>query len=320
LTTWVLGLDVSGNTCVVATEGSGLAIFDVRPATPLPLGSLRHALHLFNVLISGSLVYAACGKDGILVADISDPSNPKRKGLSPVGPSCYDVTGPVIGNSSFVSLGVNGMTLVDLTDPRNMVFGTINYLRPTPPLGADFDLDVLRTNMDNAADSRGKIKEELLYVHALLKAKQVDGTLDFETFEGIVVVIQGSPGRGQSSLYNQVSASRQKVQFRNKKSPIWLPGHSEARNRTTWGRKAHELGHWFGVPDVYEQRRNNGTILEGTAMSWNMAGKHDLGPLFSGKQADNMQLFTASNIERRRWSPTTRPHPEHFDIVAHGAA
>jgi hypothetical protein len=106
-----------------------------------------------------------------LVADIPDLSSPRQKGLSPAGPSCYDVTGPVAGNSSFVSLGVNGVMLVDLTDPTHMVFGTIQCLRAAPPLGTYFDLDALRTDLDNAADSKGLTKGDLLFVHALLQAK-----------------------------------------------------------------------------------------------------------------------------------------------------
>jgi hypothetical protein len=65
---------------------------------------------------------------------------------------------------------------------------------------------------------------------------------------------------------------------------------------------------------------NNDTILEGTAGLWDMADEHDLGPLFSGNQAAHMQLFTESNIARRRWRPTIAAGPERFEIIAHGAA
>ena len=69
---WALGLDVVGNTCVVGTDGSGVAIFDVTAGNPTPQGNEKHALRVFNVRLAGNRVYGAAGADGIVVIDISD--------------------------------------------------------------------------------------------------------------------------------------------------------------------------------------------------------------------------------------------------------
>jgi hypothetical protein len=317
---WVLGVDVSGSTCVLATDGSGLAVFDVSAAAPVPKGNLKDALHLFSARLSGNLAFAACGSDGILIADISDPTNPKRLALTPTGSSSYDFTPPVAGSYSVVALGGSGVAPADLSDPKHPRLGNENYLTSTPPLGGDWDLGALRANLNNAANSTGKLKGDALFVHALLGAKTADPGLDFNNFDGFVVVIHGFPGRGQSSLYNSVTFEGQSVSFAEQKGIIWLPSHISPGVRTTWGRKAHEVGHWFVMPDIYTEWYEDGTVLVGDAADWDMAGSHDLGPLFSGHQADHMQVFDSSKIARRTWSPSTAPAPETFEIVAHGAA
>jgi hypothetical protein len=93
---WAMGVDVAGNTCVVATDGSGLAIFDVSGLNPSPRGNNKDALHLFSVRIQGNLVYAAAGSDGVLVVDIADPTNPALASLKPTGSACYDVAVSVL--------------------------------------------------------------------------------------------------------------------------------------------------------------------------------------------------------------------------------
>jgi hypothetical protein len=325
---WVLGVDVSGTTCVVATDGSGLGVF-ISGLVPQPKGNLKDALHVFNVRISGSRVYAACGSDGILIADISDPTAPKRLALSPTGSACYDITPPIADNFCVMALGGSGIADVGITDPKSPNIGLENYLTSTPPLGGDWDLSALRTNLNNAADSRGKIKGDALFVHALLGAQTANPGLNLNSFEGFVVVIHGLPGRGQSHLAGSVSFEGRTIAFPEAKGFIWLPSHTAPDQRTTWGRKAHEVGHWFkgwGVngtevmPDIYTEWYEDGTVLTGNAEFWDMAGQVDPGPLFSGHQADALRLFDPPKIARRTWSPSAAPVPETFEIAAHSAS
>jgi CARDB protein len=170
------------------------------------------------------------------------------------------------------------------------------------------------------ADSRGKSKGYLLHVDALLGAKAVNPGLNLDAFEGFVIVINGMPGRGQSGLHSEVTAEGKTVKFAETKGIIWLPSHTSAGNRTTWGRKAHELGHWFDMPDIYTEWFENGTVKTGDAEFWDLAGQSGQGALFSGRQADHMRLFDAANIARRRWLPSIPPGPEEFEIAAHGAS
>jgi hypothetical protein len=308
---FAMGIDVAGNTCVVATDGSGLAVFDVAGPAPLPRGNNKDALRLFNVRLAGSLAYAAAGSDGILVVDVGNPASPVKTALVPTGAACYDFApGP---GFAVAALGASAVAPVDLADPKKPLLGVSNFLTCTPPLGGDYDLSILRSNLKNAINSSGLLKGEVLMVHALQGAKSLNPGIVFNDFEGFIVILQGSPGRGQSWKANSVTHQGQTVSFPEQKGLIWLASHA------TWGRKAHEAGHWFGMPDIYTFKFDDGTIISGDAESWDMAGKHDLGPLFSGHQSDMMQLFDPSNVIRRTWNPSTGPTTESFDISAHDA-
>src|SRR5205085_3116799 len=139
---------------------------------------------------------AACGADGLLIADVADLNAPKVLALTPTGFACYDVTPPVAGSYSVVALGAGGIAPADVSDPKAPLLGIENYLTSTPPLGGDWDLAALRTNLNTAANSRGLIKGDALFVDALNGAKAASPGLDLGAFEGIIVVIQGLPGRG----------------------------------------------------------------------------------------------------------------------------
>ena len=290
---FAMGVDVIGTTCVVATDGGGLAVFNVAGATPMPRGNNKDALRLFNVRCAGTLAYAAGGPDGILVVDVADPANPVKVALTPTGSACYDFApGP---GFAVAALGASGVAPVDLADPKKPLLGFTNFLTSTPPLGGDYDLSILRTNLKNAINSSGSMKGQALMVHALQRVKAVNPGLDLNQFEGYIVVLQGSPGRGQSWPANGVTHQGQTVNFPEQKGLIWLAGHA------AWGRKAHEMGHWFKMVDIYTHKFDNGTIIAGDAELWDMAGKHDSGPLFSGHQSDLMGLFDPANVARRTW-------------------
>lgn len=308
---WVVGQDVTGGTCVVATDGNGLAIFDVSGPTPVPKASIKDVLRLHGARIFGTLAYVACGSDGLMIVDVAAPAVPVRLATKPTGGSCYDVAGTL--TSAVLSLGGNGVAPGDASDPKHPLLGIENFLTATPPLGGDPDLAALRINLTNAINSQGLMKGFALIVHGLLEAKAVNPGIDFDAFEGFVVVIQGSLGRGQSWTSSGESFDGKSVSFAEEKGLIWLA------SRSAWGRKAHEVGHWFGMPDIYSEWYDGGTFLSGDAAAWDLAGNHDEGPLFSGKQANHMQLFDGANVVRREWDPSAGPTNEPFDIVAHGA-
>jgi hypothetical protein len=151
---WVLGVDVRGNTCVVATDGGGLGTFDVSGPTPAPKGQLKDALQVFNVRLAGSIAYAAAGADGMLIVDVSNPSKPTRLSLTATGRACYDITPPLVASAAVLSLGGSGVVAADFSDLAHPLIGLPKQLSSTPPLGGDYDLAALRTNLNKRRFAR----------------------------------------------------------------------------------------------------------------------------------------------------------------------
>ena len=316
---WVMGLDVVGTTCVVATDGDGLHVFDVSGAVPVIKGIERSVLRLHSVTLVGTTAYGTGADQGLVIWDVADPANPKlvstHVGAPGPGYDCYGVAAG--GGNAYLSLGGKYLQVVglgDLAHPTDR--GGIN-LTGTFIFGSNPNLGGLRESLRNAIVYQDLIKHDALHLHALQGLKAITPALDFESFEGFVVVLNGPFGRAQSSNpanITQTSFEGQTIKFQSAKGRLWLATDS------SWGRKAHELGHWFLMPDIYTEKYDNGTMLAGDAEHWDLAGEVDDGALFSGAQADHMQLFDGANVARRSWDPGGGSTSESFEIIAHDAA
>lgn len=307
---WVMGLDVAGTRCVAATDGRGLATFDVSGLAPVHRANEQTALNLHAVSLTGTTAYAAAGSQGMHVVDVTNLGAPAVRKTVATTRACYGVA--VSGTRAWLSVGGKVIVPADVADPANPSLGGELVLTGSFIFGADPDLATYRTNLKNANDSHGKLKTQGLFVDAIERAPlPAPGVA---AYEGVCVVVLGAPGRAESWTANQVAENDRRIGFQNAKGLIWLA------SRAHWGRKAHEIGHWFGMVDIYEEQFDDGTLIKGTAAPWCMSGNHDTGPLFSGQEADRMQLYDSVNVERRSWNPAGGPSVERFDIVAHGTS
>ena len=307
---WVMGLDVEGSTCVAATDGRGLATFDVSGGPPVHRGRELGALNLHAVELVGTTAYAAAGAQGLHVVDVSDLASPRRLKTVATTRPCYAVA----ISGAFAWLGIGGKVMVDadISDPANPRLGSIEHqLTGTFLFGGDPDVGALRQDIKNASDSHGKLKTDGLFIDAIQAAALPPPGVD--PFKGLCVVLHGFPGRGASQPKSQVTENDRTIAFTpDAKGLIWLASNAH------WGRIAHEIGHWFGMPDNYEEEVDDGTLIKGDAANWCMSGNHDLGPLFAAKEADRMSLYDSSNVVRRRWNPAAGASVEPFVVVAHG--
>jgi hypothetical protein len=74
------------------------------------------------------------------------------------------------------------------------------------------------------------------------------------------------------------------------------------------GRIAHEIGHWLGMDDIYEDKLDTGEIVPGTAQAFCLSGSHDAEPLFAGREIhDTMHVLDASAPAIRRCARGRRP-------------
>jgi hypothetical protein len=287
---WVMGLDVSGTTCVAATDGAGLVIIDVGVGGPTLAGKQLDILRLHAVSLSGTTAYTAAGAQGLHIVDVTNPVAPATRSTVITSRACYGVT--IAGTRGWLSVGGKVIQPVDVTDPTAPLLGAEVDLTGYFLFGSDPDLTALRNNLTNAVNSVGKSKGDRLIFDAIEKAHATVSIHDPARYQGILVVILGSTGRAESKTTNQIDDGGRTLRFPEAKGVVWLPGDA------SWGRRAHEIGHWFGMRDIYEEQLDNGTFLRGTAAQWDMAGSHDQGPLFSGREALRMQLFETDNGSR----------------------
>ena len=304
---WVMGLDADAGACAAATDGNGLAVFTVAAGTLTAAGTERGVLRLHGVRLLGRTACCAGADKGVHLVDLSNPAVPVALATVATARPCYDVAPD--GPWALLGLGARTVAPIGLADPRTPQLGGELHLFATPPFGVDVDIAALRTNLANVTNNHGKLKTERLYVDALRAAAALG--LDVNAPVGIVVVIAGSAGRGASHTTNKVGVPGDEWTFPDTKGVIWLAGGAY------WGRRAHEIGHWFAMPDIYEEWFDDGRFLAGTAAPWCMAGNHDGGPLFSAREAIRMKLFKPENIAFLKWNPAGGPTVDTFDLVAH---
>ena len=313
---WVMGVDVSGTLCAVATDGDGVHLYDVTNPVPAARGVNRAVVRTHAVDLDGGLAYVAAGDGGLRILDVSNPMTPTQVGQLTTAAPAYDVV--VVAGHAYLSSGADTLAIVDVTTPATpAVQGSLEVASPfTVP---DPDLTRLRDDLSTAQNLQALTQRRGALMVDAFRAAQSAGH-DLNAFHGLIVVVNGPFLRGQSWTSNQVRREdgTDSVAFTDAKGLIYMATNAH------WGRKAHEIGHWLGMWDIYTEWFADGTLNPGTAAPWDLAGNHDLGPLFSGHQIHQvMQFFQTTmpndNVVERTWSPTAVPMNETFDIVAHDA-
>jgi hypothetical protein len=117
---------VSGNYAYVADgENTGLRVIDVsNPTNPREVGYFDIFGFTYGVYVSGNYAYVANGIGyaigggnvvGLVVIDVSNPSNPRKVGHFGTSDATWDVY--VSGNYAYVANGVLGLRVIDVSDP-----------------------------------------------------------------------------------------------------------------------------------------------------------------------------------------------------------
>jgi hypothetical protein len=314
LGSWVMDVDVSGTLCAVATDGDGLHLFDISGAAPIEQSTFRSALRLRGVTLAGTEALVAAEESGLLLLDVSNPANPAKSGSVTTSLPAFTVTASgttaFIGAGSFKLTSVNIATVASPTVIRSDDVGG----------GTDLDLNGLRDQLRIASDSQALVKDgDVLMLDALAagQATLPSGTT-VNDFQGFIVMINGPFLRGQSWTTGGFSRNARSLQFNETKGVIYLSPVS------TWGRFAHEIGHWLGMWDIYTEWYSDGTYLPGSAADWCLSGNHDLEPLFCAHQIhEKMRFFDLVtpnvNVVELDWSPTAPGLNQTYEIVAHDA-
>ena len=96
---------------------------DEGPETEMELaGSYGTPDRAMGVTVSGNYAYVAAGYSGLMVMDVSDPTNPTRVGVVHVWDEnsiAYADDVVVSGNYAYVAAGYGGLWVLDVSDPTN---------------------------------------------------------------------------------------------------------------------------------------------------------------------------------------------------------
>ena len=306
---WVTGVDVAGNTCVVATDGDGLHVFEITAGGALFRAAFRNVLRLRAVQLVGNLAFLAANTAGLVIVDVSNLAAPAQKGQLATTKPCFNVA--VSGSEAILALGALVLLSVSVSNPAAPVKNHGEMATSWEP-----DLAGLQTALQVADDVQNFVKDSNdLFIDALRAwLTATGGSLD--PFQGIIVFVNGPFLRGQSWISNGFSKAGVSITFNHAKGVLYLAQGAGV------ARIAHEIGHWLGMWDIYEEWFADGTVLQGTAAPWCLSGDGDRA-LFTAHQIhDIMRFYEVSgmnaNVVERVWSPTSSLD-ERFDVVAHDA-
>jgi hypothetical protein len=148
---WVYTLDVVGHLAYVGVEGNGggLKIYDVQdPEAPLFLGGLalgtpQQYVGVSDVVVSGGCAYLAAVNRGLLVLDISDPTQPGVLGQFTVPNDAVDL---VIREPLAYVATMRGVQILDVSNPT-----AITIVGSYPTQAAVYTLDLEGTTLHVAA-------------------------------------------------------------------------------------------------------------------------------------------------------------------------
>lgn len=106
-----------GSWCYLACEQLGVAVWEWNRDTALPkqVGSFDTPANAQAVATSGSYLYVADGRNGLIVADLSDPENPLPVATLPLEGYARGVT--VHDSLAYVSCGAGGLAVVNVASP-----------------------------------------------------------------------------------------------------------------------------------------------------------------------------------------------------------
>ncbi|WP_431955170.1 IPT/TIG domain-containing protein [Nocardia lijiangensis] len=305
---WAMDLDVDGSVCAVATDGDGLHLYDVTTTTPTLSGKLLSALRLHGVDLAGATAYVAATDDGLRIVDVSNPVVPVDQGDLVTSEPAFDIV--IDSGNAIVSFGAASVALIDVSNPNVPDLSGVEEL----PTVDEPTLSTLRAALAYAIDQQRFRQGNALFVHAFEAARATG--FDLNTFDGLVVVVNGPRLRGESSLKSSITDRGVTVTFKEVKGLIYLAADAGS------GLIAHEIGHWLGMGDNYKELHSDGTYTPGTAERWCLSGKSGEAALFCGQQIHEVMGFYNTtipnvNVAERSWSPTAPELNETFDIVAH---
>ncbi len=299
---WVTEIDGAGALLVVATDGDGVHVFDTSGGGPLPRSHSLAVLNVRGITLTGSLALLAAYEAGMIVLDLTDPTTPVQRGVLKTKKAACSTK--VQGSEAILAVGGLDLLSIDISNPD-----APKANGGETPSTMDPDMTALRNQLKAAILGTGLVKDKnALFAHALRAYfKSLPGgefQANLGQYVGIILILKGPSLRGQSMpKETSVMFWPENIQFFDTKGLIYISHDAKI------GRIAHEIGHWLGMEDIYQDKLDTGEIIPGTAEHFCLGGDHDNEPLFVGRHiTETMKFFVGNpaNVTERAWSPTAQ--------------
>lgn len=311
---WVMDIAVDGARCVVATESRGLATFEVTAG-----GLLEKARHLdFPMLrevhLAGNTAFVAASNQGLAAIDIGNLAAPATLGSLKFKKDANSLI--LNGNEAVVAVGSVVLVSVNIANPAAMTLnGAERETSQNIPM-AD-----RRAFLNARIDGRNSaVDSDRIFIDALRAWFAATGgsPASLDPYEGIAVIFSSPDTRAHSGPSGGLHSWGESLRFNGTKGLFYDDISSN------WTVPAHEIVHWLGMGDIYQERFEDGSVIVGSAESWCMTGNSGQAPLFCAQRLSEPLRWikvgpgAGDNVRELIWTPTTQVD-QFFDIVAHGA-
>jgi hypothetical protein len=311
---WVMDLAIDGTRCVVATESRGLITFEVTAG-----GLLEKARHLDfpflrEVRLAGNIAWIAASDQGLAAIDIGNLAAPTTLGSRKFKKDANSLI--LNGTEAVVAVGSVVLVSVNIANPSTMTLnGTEMATSQNIPM-AD-----RRAFLQQRIDGRNSaVDSDRIFIDALRAWFATTGATpsSLDPYEGIAVIFFEPVTRAHSGPSGGLHSWGESIKFNGTKGLFYDDISSD------WTVPAHEIVHWLGMGDIYQERFEDGSVIVGTAEPWCMTGDSGQAPLFCAQRLTEPLNWIkvgpspGDNVRELIWTPTTLVD-QTFDIVAHGA-
>lgn len=313
---WITDIAVDGNRCIVGTDGSGIITYEITAGGVLEKGRINDFAFPREIRIAGNIAWVAASEDGLAAIDIGNLAGPAALGSKKFKKDANSLV--LNGNEAVVALGYVVLASVNIANPATM---TLAAPEQTPgsrnvPMADRRAFLISRIN-----DRRGAVDFDRIFIDALRCWFAATGNnhTHLDPYEGIVVSFHGTDVRAHSGPADKLASWEFAIPFNGTKGLFY------EQDTDSWTVPTHEIVHWLGMDDLYQERFADGSIVIGTAGQWCISGSDGDAPLFCAQRLtdalDCLKIGTgpAENVRQLVWGPTTQID-QTFDVVAHGAS
>ncbi|MDH5403020.1 MAG: hypothetical protein OEY49_11060 [Candidatus Heimdallarchaeota archaeon] len=115
------GIAIAGNYMYVAYDTSGILIYDISdPINPVVVKQITGTTRIYELFIDGDTLYCAAGENGgLIVVDITNPASAYILKTYPLTGTAVQII--VDGDFAYLSNSAGGMTIFDVSNPKNPV-------------------------------------------------------------------------------------------------------------------------------------------------------------------------------------------------------